>query len=67
MHPEPHFSRRGGDLYRTHWARGVFVVEEWVEGAWHAVPAPDYVTYNAVAISRDAAVEMMGRSDGRRP
>ena len=48
MHPEPHFSRRGDDLYRTHWTRGVFVVEEWVECVWCGVSDVDYVVYKTV-------------------
>lgn len=59
MHPEPHFSRRDGELYRTHWAHGVFVVEEWSAGDWRAVSDIDYVIYKTVSVSAYTAAEMI--------
>ena len=64
MHPEPHFSRRGSELYRTHWTHGVFVVEEWTVDAWHVVSDIDYVMYKTVAVSAHTAAEMIERARG---
>lgn len=64
MRPEPHFSRRGSELYRTHWIHGVFVVEEWAAGAWCAVSDVDYVVYKTIAVSAHAAAEMIERAHG---
>lgn len=64
MQPDPHFSRRGNDLYRTHWAHGVFVVEQWAAGAWCAVSDIDYVMYMTVPASAHTAAEMIERARG---
>lgn len=71
MHPEPYFSRRGDELYRTHWTRGVFIVEEWVSGAWHAITESDYILRKADfvlrltrPISASKATEMIEKSGG---
>lgn len=62
VHPEPCFSRRGDELYRSHLAHGVFVLERWAAGAWHVVPDIDYVMYKTVAVSAHTAAEMIERA-----
>ena len=64
MHPEPHFTCRGSELYRTHWTHGVFVIEEWAADGWHVVSDIDYVMYKTVAISAHTAAEMIERTRG---
>ncbi len=64
MHPEPRFSRRGDDLYRTHWARGALVVEEWVDCVWRGVSDVDYVLSKTIPISSRAAAEMIEQRCG---
>lgn len=67
MPPEPHFSRRGDDLYRTHWAHGTCVVERWAAGTWRAAPGLDFVMYETSAIPARTAIEMIKRSGGEAP